>query len=383
MNKWSWLTVVIVGVMLLFSGVAVAKVSGPCADCHTMHYSQHGKKPGETGFPTESPYDLWTGTEGPYEALLVDDCVGCHSGATARKGASDEIPVVLRTTEPSGTGPGKSLAGGDFYWVNNGDSTKGHDVIDLPNISGQDSNLGLTPPGWDTTGAATEGWAGTVAGGATSWNSQLTCAGTYGCHGDHDESTNAGAIRGAHHGDDSCLKAGSVNENNQGGTVATSYRWCGGIHGIEDDDWEWTASNTDHNQYKGVDGNTGYSDKTTISYLCAECHGVFHSDIGGTSSPWTRHPTDFALGSASGSEYADYNGSGHSYSVEAPVGRDNIDDGIVSTVTPTGTEDCIVLCVSCHRAHGTEYDDLLRWNYDEMIAGEDKTGGCFICHTTK
>ena len=368
MNKWSWLTVVIVGVMLLFSGVAVAKVSGPCADCHTMHFSQ-------TPWPSE-----W-GTSGPNDALLVDDCVGCHSGATALKGTSNEIPVVLRTTEPSGTGPQKSLAGGDFYWVANGDDSKGHNVDGVASVDG---NLSYDPPGWDASATAGNTFGQVTGGSNPDWGSnQLTCAGMYGCHGDHTETTNAGAIRGAHHGDDSCLKAGSVNENNQGGTVATSYRWCGGIHGIEDDDWEWTADSTDHNQYKGVDGNSSYTHKTTISYLCAECHGVFHSDIGGTSSPWTRHPTDFALGSASGSEYADYNGSGHSYSVEAPVGSVTINNGIVSTVTPTGTEDCIVLCVSCHRAHGTEWPDLLRWNYDDMIAGQDKTGGCFICHTTK
>ena len=376
MNKWSWLAVVIVGMMLLFSGVAVAKVSGPCADCHTMHFSQ-------TPWPSE-----W-GTSGPNDALLVDDCVGCHSGATALKGTSNEIPVVLRTTAPSGTGPGKSLAGGDFYWVANGDDTKGHNVDGVASVDG---NLSYDPPGWDASATAGNTFGQVTGGSNPDWGSnQLTCAGMYGCHGDHTETTNAGAIRGAHHGDDSCLKAGSVNENNQGGTVATSYRWCGGIHGIEDSDWEWTASDgsTDHNQYKGVNGNSGYSNKTTISYLCAECHGVFHSDIGGTSSPWTRHPTDFDMGSASGTEYQYYNGgtgANNNYSVIAPVGSSSIGSNPLSTVN-AGTADgtAIVLCVSCHRAHGTEWPDLLRWNYDDMIAGQSSTPneGCFICHTTK
>ncbi len=46
----------------------------------------------------------------------------------------------------------------------------------------------------------------------------------------------------------------------------------------------------------------------------------------------------------------------------------------------------IVTCLSCHRAHGSPYADLLRWDYDTMIAGNagDATGkGCFVCHTTK
>ncbi|CAD7773786.1 hypothetical protein DMNBHIDG_00815 [Candidatus Methanoperedenaceae archaeon GB37] len=105
--------------------------------------------------------------------------------------------------------------------------------------------------------------------------------------------TNAAAIAGAHHGDDSCLKPGSVDQSAQGADITTSYRWLGGIEGIEDPDWEWTATDgtTDHNQYKGVNGNSSYGDKTTISYLCAQCHGYFHSDIGS----WTRHPTDIVL----------------------------------------------------------------------------------------
>ena len=116
---------------------------------------------------------------------------------------------------------------------------------------------------------------------------------------------------------------------------------------------------------------------------------MFHSDIGGTSSPWTRHPTDFDMGSASGTEYQYYNGgtgANNNYSVIAPVGSSSIGSNPLSTVN-AGTADgtAIVLCVSCHRAHGTEWPDLLRWNYDDMIAGQSSTPneGCFICHTTK
>jgi predicted CXXCH cytochrome family protein len=46
----------------------------------------------------------------------------------------------------------------------------------------------------------------------------------------------------------------------------------------------------------------------------------------------------------------------------------------------------IVLCLSCHRAHGSAHDDLLRWDYAGMQAGTtgaEAGSGCFICHTTK
>ncbi|MGB9716198.1 MAG: cytochrome c3 family protein [Thermodesulfovibrionales bacterium] len=43
------------------------------------------------------------------------------------------------------------------------------------------------------------------------------------------------------------------------------------------------------------------------------------------------------------------------------------------------------MCLSCHRAHGSPYADILRWNYDEMRTGSYTTtdSGCFTCHTGK
>jgi len=133
-----------------------------------------------------------------------------------------------------------------------------------------------------------------------------------------------------------------------------------------------------------VNGNSSYSDKTTISYLCAQCHGDFHSDIGS----WTRHPTDIVLPSDTSKEYYKYNGgtgTDNPYSVVAPVGSDTFtDNGYPEDKITPGTTDSIVLCISCHRAHGTEYDDLLRWDYSTMEAGGGAGNeGCFICHTTK
>jgi predicted CXXCH cytochrome family protein len=40
--------------------------------------------------------------------------------------------------------------------------------------------------------------------------------------------------------------------------------------------------------------------------------------------------------------------------------------------------DAIVTCISCHRAHGSPYYKLLRWDY----AGSISTG-CAYCHTSK
>ena len=54
------------------------------------------------------------------------------------------------------------------------------------------------------------------------------------------------------------------------------------------------------------------------------------------------------------------------------------------TVITTGAD--MVMCLSCHRPHGSGYDDMLRFDYTRMLAGAvgDWAGkGCFHCHTSK
>ncbi|CAD7777663.1 MAG: hypothetical protein KIIPBIDF_00920 [Candidatus Methanoperedenaceae archaeon GB50] len=96
-EKWSWLAVVIVGVMFLFSGVAVAKVSGPCVNCHTMHNSQGG-----------SPMN-YDESEGANKALTRGDCLGCH-GQNQATNLINSIPQVLHTATID-------LPGGNFAYI--------------------------------------------------------------------------------------------------------------------------------------------------------------------------------------------------------------------------------------------------------------------------
>jgi len=73
------------------------------------------------------------------------------------------------------------------------------------------------------------------------------------------------------------------------------------------------------------------------------------------------------------------------YNADVPVARTAaVLSGYTSatdTVTP-GSD--MVMCLSCHVAHGSPYDDMLRWDYSGMIAGSGSdTDGCFACHTNK
>ncbi len=388
-RKFQKTAYVVTAVALLFVLLtvipALSQVTGPCVGCHTMHNSQNG-----TSMALDGNDALVPGA-GPYAKLLrKDGCVACHSGAyTDGATGTAGIPKVLALTPPT-AGAQDYLAGGNFYWVatsGGADDAKGHNVGYLAGVDGQ---LSYAPPGYDATMADRRG--------AFDASHQLTCAGTYGCHGDPDTNKvgDFASLAGAHHGVE------NANGFSDGSSIAKSYRFLYGIKGVESADWEYSTSASNHNQYHGENRTSNsYSDTHTISHLCCECHGVFHTAAGATfGSPWIRHPTDFDLSDATGTEYQYYNGGDgttNDYSPIAPVAADmstldaNTPSGtmVVSNIFSapsalSGQDIAIVTCISCHRAHGSEYNDLLRWDYDNIEAGGGQSNtGCFICHTTK
>jgi hypothetical protein len=360
---------------MLYASFSEANITGNCSNCHTMHNSQNGQ--GEV--QTYSVGTITTGVLTPQQYLLKGDCIACHAGSIGMTN-SFGAPIVIHTTAPTGQGAGKTLAGGDFYWVATGlgaTNSKGHNVSGL---AAQEASPMNAPPGFDS--GATTGFAfGTVG---STWTNQLTCAGTYGCHGQHDST----GIKGAHHGNigGTATQAGPSSAPT---TVGSSYRFLGGIRGLEQSQWNWNETASSHNEYFGVDSpnnrdqaSTTYANKDTISFSCAECHGFFHSRIDDNAtgaSPWFRHPTDIVL-KGSG-EYLNYT----AYSTEAPVARGSVKTSSGSTVTPglaTGDNSAIVMCLSCHRAHGSPYFKMIRWDYKGWPASGG-TNGCNVCHTSK
>ena len=361
------------GVLAYGIHAADAKVSGQCSTCHTMHNSQNG---------VPMAYDAkGNSVAAPNEDLLRSDCVGCHSSTTANETVkSGVIPVVFDTAGY----PSTPLAGGNFYYTSLGGSandSKGHNVA---GIAAADSILINGPPGFKTGVAKPDGFIQSGSGwGITSWSGeQLNCAGAQGCHGDRsvENTSSMSAVSGGHHGDDSVI---------DGTTVVRSYRFLAGIKGVEMNtsghQWEQDANASYHNGYYGV---ADRSSTNTISYLCAECHGNFHSKTGGTvtnglGSPWLRHPTDVSLSLLTDPDY-------DVYRVDIPVAYAGNDGSapVTGTASPPDVNG-IVMCLSCHRAHGSDQPDLLRFNY---TAGTTKAGqdtskanatGCLVCHAAQ
>ena len=347
-----------------------AAVKGQCSNCHTMHNSQDASAVvrGGSGVGWDGTGQLTGGSlsSTPNSYLLVTSCVGCHSSTTANTivtiGANN-IPIVYTMVAPT-----RPLAGGNFYWVAQGDDTKGHNVY---GIAGADSNLS-TAPGRNILGCANS-CHDTLADPPGSNNYQR--GGCQGCH-----------VYTAHH-DDTKPWYRFLKGHGQPPFQNGSINYSDYVTGVEDSDWEYTTdpSTGDHNYYHGTtaqysEGN-GLGNYQTITAFCQGCHGVFHGtpdvpspgDGMGTSSPWIRHPTDIALPTTG--EYAGYDPTGAGYSTEAPVAW-------IDPANPTRAE-AIVMCLSCHRPHGSDQPDMLRWDYTTMIAGGGGSGGCFTCHTTK
>lgn len=331
-----------VSFVLFFTNGINAGVYGLCSNCHTIHNSQGG---GPVAYEFNTGFTGYDTVAAPKTYLLITDCAGCHSstGAATIVVADDDTPIVFNTSTFN-----DPLAGGNFSYVRSDDAT-GHNV-DL--FTAQDATLGLTPPG------------------GSAMSTRLTCAGEYGCHGDMTAGkTNYTGMKGAHHKDDS----GGIT----GASPGLSYRFLDGILGTEDNDWEQETA-VDHNQYKGSTSSA----TDTISYLCSKCHGDFHTWVGGasevgTDSPWLRHPTDVDLPNSG--EYANYNAGTKTYNNLAPVAQTS--PGLTTNYTVVPGSDT-VMCLSCHRAHSSQYYKILRWDVKSSSLATAMSG-CNVCHTSK
>ncbi|RPI36403.1 MAG: hypothetical protein EHM54_05820 [Nitrospiraceae bacterium] len=359
-----------------------------------MHNSQNGGQVarGGSGIGWDGSGSLTGGSpSGPNDRLLVTSCVGCHSSTTTStiiNLGSNRIPIVYNTVLPT-----TPLAGGNFYWVSQGgaaNDAKGHNVFGIANA---DNNLTEAPGNNPVACSSSCHYTLAEAPGINN----ASRGGCQGCHvftahhndarpwyrflKGHNPTAVSGPVASSIDESDYVLKTTSVPSGAPAGYTSN-----------EDPDWEFTTNPAtgDHNYYKGsttaynsnsiFPSTNGLGTQQTITAFCAGCHSVFHntanisSHPGGVpyTSPWLRHPTDIQLPDSG--EYAGYNPVDN-YSVEAPVAW-------VNPSAPARSE-AVVMCLSCHRAHGSDQPDMLRWNYSTIIAGGGGSGGCFTCHTNK
>lgn len=373
---------------LVFYGNVYAMVSGNCSNCHTMHNSQNGTSVAkdDSGNPVATSYI----------GMTIYSCLGCHSSSNPAEYMSGiGAPIVYNTGGPSyGFYDGTNyhgLAGGNFHWVLT-DDEKGHNVF----ASNPEDTMDLS-----------DGAPGRTTG---------VCAGSGSCHYNIHE-TVSGIINpflAGLNGRQGCTKCHMIQTDPVGGqnTAPLGYHHANdtgpvidsdaegwyrfleghnsgagrGVSGMEDTDWQNTYSATDHNEYLGNDiskasvpsGMGGGNPLGNImTGFCIGCHGLFHWQQNVDGSPWIRHPSDEVIPNSG--EYASMTST---YDPQVPVARDDLSGWTNPSGTVTLDQD-MVMCLSCHRPHGSPYNDMLRWDYSGMVAGGSGSGGCFVCHTEK
>lgn len=374
------LTVMLTAAVLVavFCSPAMAKVTGVCSNCHTMHNSQNGRPMvvGGSGAGWDADGN-WVGDPQatPIETLLIADCVGCHtstSNQTIIEAGGSRIPIVYNTVEPN-----KPLAGGNFYWVNAtgyGDAY-GHNVY---GISDEDELLSEAPG--NQQGCGSNGGDGGMERG---------------CHYSLAEIDDQHQAHGGKTGCEGCHYYVSHHDSGTPNTATSAYRFLEGhnpdcyVIGKEDSDWEANPSPTVHNEYKGEpddfawdgDGFSNLHRSKNMSSYCKGCHSDFHWQTATkTDLTWVRHPSDAVLPIEG--EYTAYT----IYNPVAPVARPDPLDVAAPGLVSHGADGDMVMCLSCHRPHGSPYADLLRWQYtgDGGCEAQDTSKcGCFVCHTQK
>jgi hypothetical protein len=326
-----------------------------CMACHTMHASENGSNTGVTpanGFAAAPPAGVTAG--GNPKLLLqsgvTDLCLACHSeggsAATFTDPSGDLPPHVMSL----GGSQAIALPGGD-YWSSNeihtgdaGAGGRGHnpyysDALTTSSVILPDGNLAddLLPPGGSTT--------------LTKWD--------------------CGSCHAPHHGDESLFY----------GTAASFRMLWSKPAGQGAADVEFIAEGADLTDDESDTNHTAYQDNT--SAWCGQCHGTFHSDAGNGLI----HPSDDGLDGTSGI-YLLYNGNPSpdgtaAYSYLVPIER---------TIATTGDFDAVstdlVVCMSCHRAHGASTNpglpaenvdarNITRW---DMETASGSGTGCNKCH---
>lgn len=317
-----------VGALVMLPSIAEAGlVTGSCVNCHTMHNSDDGATM-SGGTAAGAP---------AAKRLLRRDCVGCHTGrendsTTGRATADPKAPQVTSTA-------GANAAG---YFNKN--SANSH------------NEANLTTATWFTGTALTQGPGGVVP------VADLSCENCHaGAAGAHHKSTGAGTVKSGATAEESYRMLG-ISAADVTGEVA-----AGGTGFIATN-----GKTAPSHNYNVVNSYLASTDKG-MNLFCASCHDDFHGRTASTNTQlatgeWVRHPTDIAI-STYGASYKD------TTDTNVPVGSATIGAAVVTDV---------VMCLSCHKAHGSDQQDMLRFSYNLNKAGDATAAtGCETCHGSK
>lgn len=354
---------------LLYASSLQAKVTGNCSNCHTMHNSQGG-----TAMAWEFSGGSFQSRATPYRQLLRSDCIGCHTATdNSTWKSSIGAPIVYNTSAPTygdyqPDGKKIGLAAGNFYWLTAASGatpalSRGHSLSGIP------YNDDTTPSGYDPRGSC-----------GTNCHGQLNNKGCNSCHlPAHHKGASSGGWADANDGYYRFL--GPIPEP----LGSNQHQW--GVRGYEDTDWQKISSSLDHNEYSGEGKTGGYF---SISTYCLGCHDsgaypdlcasptwyhnaimVLPDNVGEVSSLWAGYRWCKPVGEAAPISECDYHPM-------LPIARSNITSYTSPSDNVTYGSNDTLICLSCHRAHASPYNHMLRWDNAGSLPETDFN--CGDCH---
>jgi hypothetical protein len=412
------LTGVMAALALGFAGNAYAFHDGGvayCDGCHVMHNASSGTAKATAAAnaaqglaPVGQPQ--WSNSVNKYLLQGSDQsstCLICHSAQPAGSyHVADLSPAALA----AGGAPLNFTPGGDFGWLKKSTSwtlpRKGSHVGNRSghNVVAADFNLTadtqLTAPGGSFTVAATG-------------NNVMSCSS---CHDPHGRyrivSNNPVAFAGPSSIGNKILPIGSSGSYGVLPTATEavgSYRLLGGAGYAPVSNSGYPFANpppvavapATYNQSESTNEvRVAYG--AGMSEWCQNCHTNIHTDtyVSGQTGAGTRHPAgnNTKLTAAVASIYNAYISSGdltgtNEYTSLVPFEtgvKDLAGLAAVATFTaPLGSagtgilvasNSANVMCLSCHRAHATGFDSMVRWNPSaeflsfDVYPGTNQTG---------
>ena len=336
---------VLAGVLTLgLAGTAFALHDGGvahCDACHSMHQSADNPI---SGTPNNQ---LLKGSD------PSSTCLNCHAG-----GGSYHI----FSTDASSLSPG-----GDFFWLTKSytNVVRGTPQTSLPDNMGHNVIAG-------DYGLLVDGTNAVSPGGAYP-SSDLHCTSCHDPHGRVNGGTENGQLP--------ISVSGSYGGVPVAGTIAGNYRLLADDQYTTSGDWGAAAITAAAPiAVAGVGFAFGETDTnhpaygTGMSEWCASCHGLYVNDS-------HRHPsgsTEFLNGQAT--NYNSYVKTGDftgqqstAFTALVQFERQETDKSLLAAdVTSTAGPDATdtVICLTCHRAHASAFNNITRWDTEHELLAE-------------
>jgi predicted CXXCH cytochrome family protein len=351
-----------------------------CDGCHVMHNASDGVAKSTTG--KGASVAPWSNVTNMYLLQGSDQsstCLICHSG-TMTQGFQFTVADLTSATAPTNRTPG-----GDFGWVqtafswtNSPAQRHGHNIAAADFGMAPDPDLATAPGG---------AWTG-----ASSGRKAFACSSCHDPHGRYrmqasGTATNGLEFAGPYAGSPETLPiaaSGSYGQEPQADYAVGAYRLLAGVKYAPASNSAYPFPN---NPPVAVAPKTYNASEATsevrvaygtgMSEWCQNCHTNIHLDGYTSGVQGLRHPagSDALLHAGQIAVYNTYISSGKvdpaatdKYTSLVPFEQGSgkrLGDLVVTAAansTVPADAQSNVMCLSCHRAHASAFDSMVRWD---------------------